>query len=179
MNLSEKIRRLRKKRGISQEQLAQLLEVSRQSVSRWEAGQTLPELEKVVLLSEVFDVTTDYLLKDNVEESRSVTPAQVKAIISRTKPGVWFWIGFGLTAIGVAGILVLWIISLLNPVYTFGVELSIPRRFLVYLRYNEIDGILAMLLSVEGVGGLLMLLEQLRARHVKTVAQRLRIDGVE
>ena len=63
MEISEKILQLRKANSLTQEELAEKLNVSRQSVSKWESGQTIPELEKLIALSEVFQVTTDYLLK--------------------------------------------------------------------------------------------------------------------
>ena len=63
MNFSEKLLALRKANDLTQEQLAEKLDVSRQSISKWESGQAVPELEKIVLLSTVFNVTTDYLLK--------------------------------------------------------------------------------------------------------------------
>ena len=63
MNLADRIQQLRKSRGISQEELADRIGVSRQAVSKWESGQTSPDLEKIVLLSDYFEVTTDYLLK--------------------------------------------------------------------------------------------------------------------
>lgn len=65
MEVSEKILKLRKANNLTQEELAEKLDVSRQSVSKWETGQTIPELEKLVALSEVFNVTTDYLLKQS------------------------------------------------------------------------------------------------------------------
>lgn len=55
MDFSEKLLTLRKSKDLTQEQLAERLNVSRQSVSRWESGQTVPELEKIIALSEVFD----------------------------------------------------------------------------------------------------------------------------
>ena len=63
MNLSDRIQELRKTKGLSQEELADRVGVSRQAVSKWESEQSTPELDKVVTLSEIFDVTTDYLLK--------------------------------------------------------------------------------------------------------------------
>ena len=63
MNISERIQELRKAKGISQEELADKTDVSRQAVSKWENGQSVPDLEKVILLSEYFEVTTDYILK--------------------------------------------------------------------------------------------------------------------
>lgn len=64
MNLSEKIMLLRKKQGWSQEELANRLNISRQSISKWESGQSQPDIDKIILLSQLFQVTTDYLLLD-------------------------------------------------------------------------------------------------------------------
>lgn len=70
MTLSEKIMSLRKKNGWSQEELAERLDISRQSVSKWESGESIPTLEKIIKISEIFEVSTDYLLKDNFKEER-------------------------------------------------------------------------------------------------------------
>ena len=67
MILGEKIARLRRKNGWSQEELADKMEVSRQAVSKWESGQTMPDLERILRLSSLFGVTIDYLLKDGAE----------------------------------------------------------------------------------------------------------------
>lgn len=63
MDILEKILDLRKAHNLTQEQLSEKLNVSRQSISKWESGQSVPELDKLTALSEVFHVTTDYLLK--------------------------------------------------------------------------------------------------------------------
>lgn len=63
MNMADRIQHLRKSKGISQEELADKMGVSRQAVSKWESEQSAPDIEKVILLSDFFDVTTDYLLK--------------------------------------------------------------------------------------------------------------------
>lgn len=68
--LSEKIIKLRKSRGWSQEELAERLNVSRQSVSKWESGISNPDLDKIVAMSALFGVSTDYLLKDSTAEER-------------------------------------------------------------------------------------------------------------
>lgn len=74
MYLSDKIMLLRKKAGLTQEELAELLEVSRQSVSKWENGTSIPDMEKIVRLSDVFLVSTDALLRDDISvESEEVT----------------------------------------------------------------------------------------------------------
>lgn len=68
MILADKIIRLRKKNGWSQEELAEKMQVSRQAVSKWEGAQTIPDLEKILMLGSLFGVTTDYLLKDEIED---------------------------------------------------------------------------------------------------------------
>ena len=68
MIFAEKLIQLRKKAGWSQEELAEQMNVSRQSVSKWEGAQSVPDLEKMIRLSRLFGVTTDYLLKDEIEE---------------------------------------------------------------------------------------------------------------
>lgn len=67
MIFADKIIYLRKRNNWSQEELAQKLNVSRQSVSKWEGAQSTPDLQKIILLSELFGVTTDYLIKDEIE----------------------------------------------------------------------------------------------------------------
>lgn len=64
MTFSEKIQALRKQRNISQEQLAESMNVTRQAVSKWETGESLPDIDNIVRLSEILDVSIDYLLKD-------------------------------------------------------------------------------------------------------------------
>lgn len=68
MILADKIINLRKKNGWSQEELAEKLGVTRQSISKYEGAQSIPDLDKILKLSEIFGVTTDYLIKDELEE---------------------------------------------------------------------------------------------------------------
>lgn len=75
MILADKIIELRKKNGWSQEELAMQLGISRQSVSKWESAASIPDLDKILKLSELFGVSTDYLLKDTME-----TPAASAAV---------------------------------------------------------------------------------------------------
>lgn len=68
MILSEKVIALRKRMNWSQEELAEKLNISRQAVSKWEVGATIPDLDKILKMSELFGVSTDYLLKDEMGE---------------------------------------------------------------------------------------------------------------
>jgi len=77
MILADKIIENRKKNGWSQEELAEKLGVSRQSVSKWESAQAIPDMKKILQLSEVFGVSTDYLIKDEIEEKPAMELAPV------------------------------------------------------------------------------------------------------
>lgn len=77
MILADKIINLRKKNGWSQEELAEKPGVTRQSISKYEGAQSIPDLDKILKLSEIFGVTTDYLIKDELEEEEYV-PSQMQ-----------------------------------------------------------------------------------------------------
>ena len=79
MTLSGKILYCRKKAGLSQEALAEKLGVSRQAVSKWETGEAVPELSKLVLLAAAFGVTTDWLLSESEPEPEAPSPAPAAA----------------------------------------------------------------------------------------------------
>lgn len=77
MILADKIINLRKKNGWSQEELAEKLGVTRQSISKYEGAQSIPDLDKILKFSEIFGVTTDYLIKDELEEEE-YAPSQMQ-----------------------------------------------------------------------------------------------------
>lgn len=83
MIFADKLIRLRRKSGWSQEELAEQMNVSRQSVSKWEGAQSVPDLEKIVRLSELFGVSTDYLLKDQIEEPEVLASAEDTPLLRR------------------------------------------------------------------------------------------------
>ena len=93
MNISDRIQSLRKAKGITQEQLADAVGVSRQAVSKWESEQSVPDLERVVAMAEYFDVTTDYLL-------RGIEPAPKRDSGSRVSPRTMCIIATALDAAG-------------------------------------------------------------------------------
>ena len=73
MNLGETIYRLRTEKQLSQGELAEMLEVSRQSISKWENNSAVPELEKLLRLSEIFEVSLDELVK-GAEKTKDIPP---------------------------------------------------------------------------------------------------------
>ena len=89
MDLSEKILKLRKVNNLSQEQLAEQLGVSRQSISKWESGQSTPEIEKLSMLSDIFNVTIDHLVKpseiDELSIKTEILEKQQKELLEKTK----------------------------------------------------------------------------------------------
>lgn len=86
MKFADKLILLRKKHAISQEELADKLDVSRQSVSKWESGLSMPELSKILQLADIFQVSTDYLLKDDIDiDTETVAKTTVNNEGSTTK----------------------------------------------------------------------------------------------
>lgn len=84
MALPEKLYTLRKKSGLSQEQLAEALNVSRQAISKWEGGSAMPESDKLLALSNYFGVSLDYLLKDGALDAALI----VYGVLSILVPSV-------------------------------------------------------------------------------------------
>ncbi|WP_455191827.1 helix-turn-helix domain-containing protein [Gemmiger sp.] len=104
MTFSDKLIALRRKAGWSQEELAERLNVSRQSVSKWESAQSMPDIDKIVQLSSLFSVTTDYLLKDGRDDPQpaaAATPSPLPRIKALTAAywlvvvAIFLWYTFG------------------------------------------------------------------------------------
>ena len=82
MNFPEKLQKLRKERGWSQEELANRITVSRQAVSKWELGTAVPDTDNIVQLSELFGVTTDYLIKAGLDSDYFTQPGKLWRLMS-------------------------------------------------------------------------------------------------
>lgn len=114
--LQETIYTLRKKSGLSQEQLAEVLEVSRQSVSKWESGLSVPDMEKIVAMSKFFGVTTDYLLLGQGDSTAPNPAAPSPAPPSSGSANLT--IGIVLCVAGVLGMLACGLLMLFAPATT-------------------------------------------------------------
>jgi transcriptional regulator with XRE-family HTH domain len=97
MKFNEKLLELRKKKGLSQEELGSALNVSRQTISKWESGQSYPDFEKLILLSDFFERTLDELMKDiNVQHIKeknipSIDISYFESVLNTIiKSIVWF-----------------------------------------------------------------------------------------
>lgn len=112
MTLGEKLAKLRKENNYTQEQLAEILDVSRQSVSRWESDIAIPETDKLIKLGELYHCSMDYLLKDEVEDKTVYNSFNIRNFhyerkSSKTVGGIPLWhinIGLGRTAKGIIAI---------------------------------------------------------------------------
>ena len=94
MNMADRIQYLRKTKGLSQEELADKIGVSRQAVSKWESEQSTPDIEKIIIMSELFEVTTDYILRgiEPVDMTNKKTIYSLYlgfAVVFGTIAGIW------------------------------------------------------------------------------------------
>ena len=155
MNMADRIQYLRKTKGLSQEERADKVGVSRQAVSKWESEQSSPDLDKVIIMSELFDVTTDYILKgiepivDKEQKSNELT-SKIRYIASTAFIAIglfcafsgWYenqtmWAVFGsmiIQAVGVVGYFIGRIIS--------------PVKALIYVNWLNIIGVCFMPISM-------------------------------
>lgn len=93
-DLNEKLVNLRKAKGLSQEELGMELDVSRQTISKWEAGQSYPDFQRLVMLSDYFHMTLDELVKDiDVEEVRNknMTDEKISSIYTDLEKGKYYF----------------------------------------------------------------------------------------
>ena len=112
--LSERIYQFRRNSGLSQEQLAEKIGVSRQAISKWESGISTPELEKLLALSECFDITIDELVKD---EAFTQGTNEVKQELEKTKDpkAIEMKVGIGLCLVGAICLILFGAMMVLSP----------------------------------------------------------------
>lgn len=113
MALSEKLYTLRRKSGLSQEQLAEQLNVSRQAISKWEAGQSIPESDKLLSISNYFNVSLDYLMKDETQDTIS-EKEQINTSL-RTGDRTRWLLGIVICIGGIACLILWGLLSIFNP----------------------------------------------------------------
>lgn len=150
MALSEKLYKLRKKSGLSQEQLAEQLKVSRQAISKWESGQSIPESDKLIAISQYFNITLDYLLKENAE--KDVSPDSGREDSSLQSPDRTKWLLGIIVCVGGIACLLIWgILSIFNP----SVSDQLSDASVIHIDGNGIFLILSIVAVV--IGAILLL----------------------
>ena len=105
MSFSENLQFLRAQAGDTQEQLAERLDVSRQSVSKWEGGQSFPEMDTLLRICDLYDVNLDTLLRGSVEESRTADTARYDAFMNRFARRVSLAVAGIISGVGLAAVL--------------------------------------------------------------------------
>lgn len=149
MELSEKLYQLRKKSGLSQEKLAEQLDVSRQAISKWESGHSIPESDKLIAISKFFQVSLDYLVKDEIADA----PKEEIQAVDNTKGllGLIFCIG------GIICLIIWGLLSVFNP----KVSNQISESSMISIDGN---GIFLILCIVAIVAGAVLLLKNTKKR---------------
>lgn len=168
MNMADRIQYLRKTKGISQEELADKVGVSRQAVSKWESEQSSPDLDRVISMSQYFDVTTDYILKgvepvtDHNENGSELT-SKILYIASTTFVAIGLFCAFGgwyedqtmdavwgsmiIQAVGIAGYFIGKLLSAVKP------PMAVDRLNLagvLFMPVSMLSGALSILIFKQG-----------------------------
>ena len=131
MKFNEKLVKLRKEAGLSQEELGNKLNVARQTVSKWELGETTPEMDKLVKMSEIFNITLDELIKEeNVNEKINNTNSQKFAgLVIKILKGIGIFL---------IALLIISILLIITGLVTFN---KIGENNTTVVEVQEIDGV--------------------------------------
>ena len=119
MTIAEKLQTLRRTKGMSQEQLAEQLNVSRQAISKWELGESMPDTENVITLSKLFGVSIDYLLNDEFQSDNDIPAVKENRQLLKSEyhKKLLLITGAILSGIGVVGTITLWVLSTMIKVH--------------------------------------------------------------
>lgn len=162
MLFKENLRYLRKINNMSQEDLANKLSVSRQAVSRWETGDTTPDAEVLIKLSELFNVSTDILLKENMN-----TQINSKYVAYKNNVRICRIVGVFLIAFSFLTILCLGIFSSVFPAYKLfaingGADELYKANLFTFLDEHNLIWLFSMMIIVLIIGCLLTFSEKLK-----------------
>ena len=160
MTFGEKLQALRKAQGLSQEELAQRINVSRQALSKWESGASVPDTENVIALSRLFGVSTDYLLLNEVKASGQTSPA-----IAWPKPRKYLLAATIVGAVGLVAIRFIWAAMAASMFFSFGSDAwsfigndsGFPGSFMApmiqhYTLLSVLNTVFLVLLAAGGLG---------------------------
>lgn len=158
MILADKIIENRKQNGWSQEELAEQLGVSRQTISKWESAQAVPDMKRLLKLSEVFHVTTDYLMKDEIEEfspsmDTSIDQGLGESLRKVTMEEANQYLSY--SDIAARNISTGVLICILSPVALISLVSLAEAEFIpIYKAYGAVAGTVILLLMIAGAVGL-------------------------
>ena len=168
MTFSEKIQRLRRENGLSQEQLAERLNVSRQAVSKWELG-TLPDVDNLIKISRFFDCSLDYLLGDSQEPQShpadTPQPAPASQAAPAAKGRLAAVLGLISAAAGILGLLTIFILNSVAPAVIYDPPQGDVRTIMdtglsAFLKYHHITWLFVLCCALALLGALLLILSR-------------------
>ncbi len=159
MNFDEKLQSLRKSNGITQEELAEKLEVTRQTISKWECGESTPDFRNLVKISEIFKVSIDFLLKDEAPaEEPDVSPTHAaKAYIIKRKFDNKSLLGACMFSAGIISMLVFFILSTVSPMRVMN-EYGTFEGLLGFLIWQKMIWVFIAVCLMSVIGFVLLLL---------------------
>lgn len=159
MNFNEKLQSLRKSNGITQEELAEKLEVTRQTISKWECGESTPDFRNLVKISEIFKVSIDFLLKDAApaEDSETHQTNVPEAYIIKRKLDNKCLLGACMFGAGIISMLVFFILSTVCPMTVMN-EHGTFDGLLGFLMFNKIVWVFIAVCLMSVIGLVLLLL---------------------
>ena len=171
MTFGEKLQKLRKTKGWTQEELAQKITVSRQALSKWELGTAIPDTENVLQISKLFGVSTDYLLNDEYESDSDIPAVKVESnILTQKYTGKIHAItGSIISAISAVGLLIIDILSSKAVVNYPGTEEHTTSKYglaALFELYN-IEWLFVLCIILFFVGVLIAFYPKLRSRRTK------------
>lgn len=157
MALSEKLYALRKKSGISQEQLAEQLHVSRQAISKWETGQSVPEGDKLLAISNYFSVTIDYLMKEDITQDKLSDNERSDTSLNNSGERTRWLLGVIVCISGIVCLIMWGLLSIFNP--------AAPNQTGESSRISiDGNGIFLILCIIDIVVGMVLLLKNARKK---------------
>ncbi len=178
MTFGEKIQILRKQAGLSQENLAEKLNITRQTVSKWELDQSTPELEYIAKLADLYNVTTDYLIRENADsfgagdiseadtEADSMNAEMLEVRKESSAPSIA--LGIILTVMGMIGILIFITLSVVHP-WSVTNEIGTFEGLIGYLLGTKtvLYFMLSVVLVISGISVLavLSLKQKFKSKH--------------
>lgn len=161
MTFGEKLQKLRKAKGWTQEDLAAQISISRQALSKWEQGSVIPDTENVLQISKIFGVSTDYLLNDEYDSDADIPAVHASANTleknyKRRKRAI---IGACVSCLGVVALVVLGIVARYNPVHyptTDGGD-HVVSGLGVFVSMNRLEWLVGLCILATITGGIIAL----------------------
>lgn len=181
MTFGEKIQKLRKERGLSQKQLATLISVSRQALSKWENSASIPDTENVLRISKTFGVSIDDLLNDEYDREGDIPAAQSQNKMLAAKCGgtMRTVMGIILSCFAAAGLLTIGILSSVDPAYnTYPIEVGEAEETIVvktglpaFLELHQIGWLFVFCMVLFTAGILIVIYPHIRSGMVMMKAK--------